>query len=55
MGVVAGLRFGDQVLQVNGQTVAGYSMEKVHDLLRKSPPNGIQLAVRDRCVLALWS
>ncbi|KAK8400674.1 hypothetical protein O3P69_002465 [Scylla paramamosain] len=45
---MAGLRFGDQVLQVNGQTVASYSMEKVHDMLRKSPPNGIQLAVRDR-------
>ncbi|KAG0723743.1 Syntenin-1 [Chionoecetes opilio] len=45
---LAGLRFGDQVLQVQGVTVAGYTMEKVHDLLRKSPHNGIQLAVRDR-------
>lgn len=45
---MAGLRFGDQVLEVNGVTVAGYSMEKVHDLLKKSPPNGIMLAIRDR-------
>lgn len=45
---MAGLRFGDQVLQVNGVTVAGFSMEKVHDHLKKSPANGIQLAVRDR-------
>lgn len=45
---LGGLRFGDQILQVSGKTVAGYSMDKVHDLLRKSPANGIQLAVRDR-------
>ncbi|KAG7172191.1 Syntenin-1-like [Homarus americanus] len=32
---LAGLRFGDQILQINGETVAGYSMEKVHDILRK--------------------
>ncbi|KAF2883972.1 hypothetical protein ILUMI_22200 [Ignelater luminosus] len=45
---LAGLRFGDQILQINGQTVAGYSMDKVHDLFRKGPVNGISVVVRDR-------
>ncbi|KAK4302307.1 hypothetical protein Pmani_025592 [Petrolisthes manimaculis] len=45
---MAGVRFGDQVLQVCGVTVAGYSMDKVHDILRKAPNNGIVIAVRDR-------
>jgi len=45
---LAGVRFGDQVLQVNGENVAGYSMDKVHELLRKSPVNGISVVVRDR-------
>ncbi|XP_063611287.1 syntenin-1-like [Penaeus indicus] len=45
---LAGLRFGDQILQINSENVAGYSMEKVHDMLKKSPTNGISLAIRDR-------
>ncbi|KAK7794470.1 hypothetical protein R5R35_004694 [Gryllus longicercus] len=45
---IAGLRFGDQILQVNGVTVAGFSADKVHDLFRKSPVNGISVVVRDR-------
>lgn len=45
---LAGIRFGDQVLQINGKDVAGYSMDKVHELLRKSPVNGISVVVRDR-------
>lgn len=45
-----GLRFGDQILQVNGVSVAGYSMDKVHDMFRKSPVNGISVVVRDRFV-----
>lgn len=44
----AGLRFGDQILQVNGVNVAGYSSDKVHDLLKKASENNIVLAVRDR-------
>jgi len=47
---LAGLRFGDQILQVNGTTVAGFSMDEVHSLLRKSPVNGISVVVRDRFV-----
>lgn len=45
---VAGLRFGDQILEINGTSVAGYAMDKVHNLLRKSPVNGIRVVVRDR-------
>jgi len=49
---LAGLRFGDQILQVNGTSVAGFSMEEVHSLLRKGPVNGISVVVRDRFVFA---
>ena len=45
---LAGLRFGDQVLQVNDIVVAGFSMDKVHDLFKKANVNGIRLVVRDR-------
>lgn len=45
---LAGLRFGDQILQINNISVAGYTMDKVHDLFRKSPVNGISVVVRDR-------
>lgn len=45
---VGGLRFGDQILQVNGISVAGYSSDKVHDILKKAGDNNIVLAVRDR-------
>lgn len=45
---LAGLRFGDQILQVNDVSVAGFSMDKVHNMFKKSPVNGIKVAVRDR-------
>lgn len=45
---IAGLRFGDQILQINGTVVAGFSMDKIHDLLKKSPKNDISVIVRDR-------
>lgn len=45
---LAGLRFGDQILEVNGNAVAGYTMDQVHDMFRKSPVNGISVVVRDR-------
>lgn len=44
----AGLRFGDQILQINGKNVAGMSMDEVHNLFKKSPVNGISVVVRDR-------
>ncbi|CAH1100678.1 unnamed protein product [Psylliodes chrysocephalus] len=45
---LAGLRFGDQILQINGENVAGFSMDKVHTMFKKSPVNGIKVVVRDR-------
>jgi len=45
---LGGLRFGDQILQVNNISVAGYSSDKVHDILKKAGNNNIVLAVRDR-------
>jgi len=45
---IGGLRFGDQILQVNNISVAGYSSDKVHDILKKAGNNNILLAVRDR-------
>jgi len=45
---LGGLRFGDQILQINGENVAGFSTEKVHDILKKTGVNNITMAVRDR-------
>lgn len=45
---LAGLRFGDQILQVNGTTVAGFSVDDVHKLLKKSSVNNISVVIRDR-------
>lgn len=45
---LAGLRFGDQILMINEVIVAGFTMDKVHDLLKKADPKRILLAVRDR-------
>lgn len=45
---LAGLRFGDQILQINGTTVAGYDRDKVMTLIKKAPSERIELAIRDR-------
>lgn len=45
---LAGLRVGDQIIQVNGKTVCGMSGGKVLDEIRKSSPERIQFMVRDR-------
>uniref|UniRef100_V5GR61 Syntenin-1 n=1 Tax=Anoplophora glabripennis TaxID=217634 RepID=V5GR61_ANOGL len=45
---LAGLRFGDQILQINDVSVAGFSMVKVHNMFKKSSVNGIKVALRDR-------
>ncbi|RWS24286.1 syntenin-1-like protein, partial [Leptotrombidium deliense] len=45
---MVGLRFGDQILSINDELVAGYSMDKVHSIIQKLPANGIKLVVRDR-------
>lgn len=42
------LRFGDQILQINGINVAGFSMEKVQKIFKKTAQNDISIVVRDR-------
>ncbi|KAK0175463.1 hypothetical protein PV327_009211 [Microctonus hyperodae] len=44
----AGLRFGDQILDINGISVAGYSMDQVHKIFRNASVNDIKVIVRDR-------
>lgn len=45
---LAGLRFGDQILEINNVSVAGMTMDQCHGLLKNAPVNGITMAVRDR-------
>ncbi|XP_050951894.1 syntenin-2 [Labeo rohita] len=45
---LGGLRFGDQVLQINGQNVAGWSSDKAHKALKAAGEQRIELIVRDR-------
>ncbi|XP_030624018.1 syntenin-2 [Chanos chanos] len=45
---LAGLRFGDQILQINGQNCAGWSGDKAHKALKAAGEQRIELIVRDR-------
>lgn len=45
---MAGLKFGDQILEINDIPCAGYSMAKVHDLIKKASPDELRFAIRDR-------
>lgn len=45
---LAGLRFGDQVLQINGENVAGWDSDKALKVLKKALPDKITMAIRDR-------
>ncbi|XP_047509856.1 syntenin-1-like [Pieris napi] len=45
---LAGLRFGDQILEINNVSLAGMPMDQCHAILKKAPTNGINMAVRDR-------
>ncbi|EGD77435.1 syndecan binding protein [Salpingoeca rosetta] len=45
---MAGLRFGDQILQINGQNVAGFSDSKALRALKSAPEERVVLAIRDR-------
>ena len=47
---MGGMKFGDQILQINGENVAGFTAEKVHGIFKKAGVNNIVLAVRDRWV-----
>ncbi|NWI70832.1 SDCB2 protein, partial [Todus mexicanus] len=45
---LVGLRFGDQVLQIDGKTCAGWSSDKAQRALKKANPEKIVMVVRDR-------
>jgi syntenin-1 len=45
---LAGLRFGDQILQINGENVAGWDTDKAMKVLKNCKPEKIIMAVRDR-------
>ena len=38
---MGGLRFGDQILQINGENVAGYDEAKVHKIFKKAGDMGV--------------
>lgn len=45
---LAGIRFGDQILAINGTPVAGWTSKQVIQCFNKASTNGIMLAIRDR-------
>lgn len=45
---LGGLRFGDQILSVNGELMAGYSHSKATKAIKKAPAERVVFAVRDR-------
>ena len=47
---LGGLRFGDQLLQMDGENLAGYSTDKVMKMLKNASPQRVVFAVRDRLV-----
>ena len=50
---LVGLRFGDQLLQVNGEDVAGWSTDNAMKYLKNCQPTNIRMAIRDRSVFHL--
>ncbi|XP_044279675.1 syntenin-1 [Varanus komodoensis] len=45
---LAGLRFGDQVLQITGENCAGWSSDKAHKVLKQASGERISMIIRDR-------
>lgn len=45
---LVGLRFGDQILQLDGKLCTGWSTDKAHKALKQAPDDKILLIVRDR-------
>nr|CAB3265911.1 syntenin-1 [Phallusia mammillata] len=45
---MGGVRFGDQILQIDNETLAGYGTDKVMKILKKSNPQRVEFAIRDR-------
>uniref|UniRef100_A0A4W2GY57 PDZ domain-containing protein n=1 Tax=Bos indicus x Bos taurus TaxID=30522 RepID=A0A4W2GY57_BOBOX len=45
---LVGLRFGDQVLQINGKNCAGWSSDRAHKVLKQAFGEIITMTIRDR-------
>ena len=45
---LSGLRFGDQILQIDGATVAGWDTDKAMKVLKNAGQEKITMAIRDR-------
>ncbi|XP_069477192.1 syntenin-1 isoform X2 [Ambystoma mexicanum] len=45
---LVGMKFGDQVLQINGENCAGWSSDKSHKVLKLAAGDKITMVVRDR-------
>ncbi|XP_004687049.2 PREDICTED: syntenin-2 [Condylura cristata] len=45
---LVGLRFGDQILQIDGRDCAGWGTDKAHRVLKKASAERIAMVVRDR-------
>lgn len=45
---LVGLRFGDQILQIDGRDCAGWSTDKAHQVVKKASAEKIVIIVRDR-------
>ncbi|XP_064331882.1 syntenin-2 isoform X1 [Camelus dromedarius] len=45
---LVGLRFGDQILQIDGRDCAGWSTDKAHSVLKRASAEKIVMVVRDR-------
>ncbi|KAM4706284.1 syntenin-1 [Rhinophrynus dorsalis] len=45
---LVGLKFGDQILQINGENCAGWSSDKSHKFLKQVSGDRISMIVRDR-------
>lgn len=45
---LAGIRFGDQILMINNEAVAGWDTDKCMKFLQKQPGDKIEIAIRDR-------
>ncbi|XP_020895993.1 syntenin-1 [Exaiptasia diaphana] len=45
---LGGLRFGDQILQIDGVNMAGYDTDKAMKVLKNASPQKVVFAIRDR-------
>lgn len=45
---LVGLRFGDQILQIDGRDCAGWSADKAHKVVKRASAEKIVMVVRDR-------